>query len=210
MHLLVQDWSLTTSSYTTSYSFCITTLYLQGRDIGRDISYNKNRSGNAKDLTGTLSSILTELEGDLAYARETLAIVTSSRDDEKKRALSLSKEATGLYDLAKEIISSGGSEENARKFLLKRQEILKLLTEAVNIEAKLSSEILSIESSIEKLAMKLVEVEEIALRDASLLANDTSVGMLPGRSTHELEIPSISSSVDPLEERFRKLEEGDV
>lgn len=184
------------------------TLCLQGRDISRDVSYNKNRSGNAKD---TLSSILVELESDLSYARETLAIMTSSRDDEKKRALSLSKEATGLYDLAKEIISSGGSEGDARKFLLKRQEILNSLEKTVNIEDKLSSEMLSIQSSIETLAMKLVEVKGVMLREASMVASDTSVVVLPSRSTHELKMPSEPSPpIDSLEERFRKLENGDV
>lgn len=170
-----------------------------GRDVARDVSYNR-KNGDQPNLY----SILADIERELNFARETLDFVTSRRDDEKKRAVGLNNEASGLYDLAKEIMTSGADEDDARKFLLRRQDVMKSMSESVNIVEKLSHEIKVTLSNIQKLEIKLLEARDIISREISAREATQTLTILPAQMGRELPMPPIDP--DPLELKFRDLE----
>ena len=151
------------------------------------------------------------LAGDLEFARDALSLLVSSSDAEKKKAVSAAKEAAGLQALAQEVLLSGNSDDSgARKFLMKRRDVMKTMQNAMENEQKLSSDVKKMEKNVLIIQAKMTEVTEVIQRARDIQrSNSNNEGEVAidflKESENRVPIPPVER-VDRIEEKFRKLE----
>ena len=171
---------------------------MKGAAVGRDIAYNnqvrKDKGLGNNDDENNLRRICARLEEDTKSAQEVLLDITSLRDEEKKRAVGLSKEASGLYELAKEVVANG-DDEAGKKFLTKRQGVLEKCKIVMKNVSNLENEVAKQEENVNKLKEKLIEAISVYQREVD--------------AKGALEQQALQAPLDPLEMKFRELENRD-
>ena len=170
-----------------------------GASVGGDIARSGRSSGDRSRSRGdSLQQICTYLQEECKQAKDTLAYITAQRDDEKKRAVKLHKEAIGLYDLAREVVTNQEDDEAGKKFLKQRNEVQEKCKNAMKNVSELELKMKSQEANILKLEGKLSEALDVLGRETQAQQSLTNT---------ELDESSTSPlMIDSVERRFRELE----
>lgn len=173
---------------------------VMGAAVGRDIAYNNKQSNkiNGASSDNSLQQICGYLEEEIQKAQDVLLDMNELRDNDKKRAVALNREAAGLYELAKEVVANG-DDIAGKNFLTKRQDVMEKCEGIVMSISRLESEISKQEMNINKLKEKLTETISIYEREVeakrSLDQQEQPLGQ-------DVNVPIL----DPIERKFRDLE----